>query len=158
MSWEPSDRARAEIDAVVARYPQAHSAILPVMHVIQRDHGFIPEAAKPWVAERIDMALAKVEEVLSFYTMLYSAPVGRKHVQVCRSLACYLRGEGEVTEAIGRVVGIKPGETTPDGKFSLIHVECLGSCGTAPMMQVNDDYHENLTPQRVEELLEEWSR
>ena len=154
---ELNREALAEIEELVARYPRPQSAVLPVMHVIQREHGYIPEAAKPWVAERLDMTLAKVEEVLSFYTMLHRAPVGRKHLQVCRSLSCYLRGEGEITEAIRQKIGIRPGEATPDGKFSLIQVECLGSCGTAPVVQVNDDYHENLTPERIGALLAEWS-
>jgi len=147
-----------EIDLIVARYPRSPSAVLPVLHVVQREHGFVPPEAKAWVAARLDMPLAKVEEVLSFYTMFHRAPVGRKHLQVCRSLSCNLRGEEEITATICRRIGIDPGGKTADGKFSLVQVECLGSCGTAPMMQVNDDYHENLTPRRVEELLEEWSR
>ena len=155
---ELSQEARTEIDALVARYPRPQSAILPVMHVIQREHGFVPTEAKPWVAERLDMAPSKVEEVLSFYTMLHRRPVGKKHLQVCRSLSCCLRGEEEITAAIRAKIGIGPGEKTEDGKFSFIHVECLGSCDTAPMMQVNDDYHENLTTESVQVLLEEWSR
>jgi len=147
-----------EIDRIVARYPQPASAVLPVLHVVQREHGFVPPEAKAWVGSRLDMPLSKVEEVLSFYTMFHRAPVGRKHLQVCRSLSCYLRGEEEITAAIRRKIGIDPGGKTADGKFSFVQVECLGSCGTAPMMQVNDDYHENLTPRSVEELLEEWSR
>jgi NADH:ubiquinone oxidoreductase subunit E len=128
-----------EIDRIVARYPRPTSAVLPVLHVVQREHGFVPPEAKAWVAARLDMPPAKVEEV-------------------CRSLSCNLRGEEEITATIRSRIGIDPGGKTADGKFSLVQVECLGSCGTAPMMQVNDDYHENLTPRRVEELLEEWSR
>ena len=158
MSLELSDAARAEIDEIVGRYPNPHASILPVMHVLQREHGFITVDAKEWVAERIGMAPSKVEEVLSFYTMLYTAPTGKKHLQLCRSLACSLRGEEEITEAIRGEIGIGPGECTEDGRFSFIKVECLGSCGTAPVVQVNDDYHEGLTPERMQELLREWSR
>jgi NADH-quinone oxidoreductase E subunit len=153
-----SPEALQEIDRAVALYPRRASAVLPVLHVIQREHGYVPPEARGWVAARLEMPPAKVEEVLSFYTMFHRAPVGRKHLQVCRSLSCYLRGQEEITDTIRRKLGLEPGGKTADGKFSLVHVECLGSCGTAPMMQVNDDYHENLSPARVEELLEEWSR
>src|SRR5262245_55412651 len=147
-----------EIDRAVAQYPHKASAVLPVLHVIQREHGHVPPEAKGWVAQRLGMPPSKVEEVLSFYTMFHRAPVGRVHLQVCRSLSCWLRGEEEITAAIRRKLGIEPGGKTADGKFSLVQVECLGSCGTAPMLQANDDYHENLTPARVEELLDGWSR
>ena len=153
-----SDDILREIDEIVARYPNDHSAILPVMHVLQRLEGYVTREAQDWVAVRLDMAPSKVEEVLSFYTMLYRVPMGRRHLQVCRSLACYLRGEEEITAHIQEKIGIAAGEKTADGKFSLERVECLGSCGTAPMMQVNDDYHENLTEETVDRLLEEWSR
>ncbi len=155
---ELTREALAEIDELVARYPRPQSAVLPVMHVIQREHGYIPEAARPWVAERLQMTLAKVAEVLSFYTMLHRAPVGRKHLQICRSLSCYLRGEAAITETIRDKIGIRPGEATQDGTFSVVQVECLGSCGTAPVVQVNDETHENLTPEGIGKLLEEWSR
>jgi len=155
---ELSPEALAEIETIIARYPEARSAILPVMHVIQREHGHIPEAARPWVAERLGMSRVKVEEVLSFYTMLRTRPVGGKHLQVCRSLSCTLRGGEAVARAVRDRLGIAPGETTADGKFSLVHVECLGSCDTAPVMQVNDENHECLTRERVAALLEEWSR
>ena len=157
-SFELSADIRQEIDAVVARYPDPHSAILPVMHVIQREHGHLPARARAWVAERIQMAPVNVEEVLSFYTLLYTSPPAGKHLQVCRSLSCWLRGEEEITRTITEKLGIRPGERTADGRFSLVKVECLGSCGTAPMMQVNDGYHESLTPEEVRRLLDEWSR
>ena len=158
MSLALSAAAAAEIDAIVARYPRAPSAVLPVLHVIQRERGFVPAEAQEWVARRLDMPAAKVEEVLSFYTMFHRAPAGRRHLQICRSLACYLRGEESITAAIRGEIGAGPGERTADGKFSVIQVECLGSCGTAPVVQVNDDYHENLTPERITALLREWSR
>lgn len=148
----------SEIDAIVARYPQAHAAVLPVMHVVQREQGWISPEAQVWVAERLDMPLAKAEEVMSFYTLLYRKPMGKRHLQVCRSLSCYLRGEGDITDCIRKKLDLKPGSKTDDGKFSLEMVECLGSCDTAPVVQVNDEYYENLTPQRLEEFLEEWSR
>jgi NADH-quinone oxidoreductase E subunit len=158
MGFELSEAARREIDAAVSRYPHPHAAILPVLHVIQREHGHIPEGAKAWAAARLEMPPVKVEEVLSFYTLLHTAPVGGRHLQVCRSLPCWLRGEAEVTAAIAEEIGIRPGERTADGRFSLVEVECLGSCGTAPVVQVNDDYHEDLTPRRMRELIREWSR
>jgi NADH-quinone oxidoreductase subunit E len=153
-----SKESQQEIDTIVARYPNAHAAVLPVMHVVQREHGHISAEAQAWVAERLDMPLSKTEEVMSFYTMLHREPMGTQHLQVCRSLSCYLRGEGDLTDCIRRRLDLAPGGKTADGKFSLEMVECLGSCGTAPVVQVNDDYHEDLTPERLEELLEEWSR
>jgi NADH-quinone oxidoreductase subunit E len=147
-----------EIDEAVAQYPHPHAAVLPVLHIIQREFGAVSREAQEWVARRLDMPNSKVEEVMSFYTMLHREPMGRKHLQVCRSLSCWLRGETEITDCIRRKLGIGNGEKTDDGKFSLEMVECLGSCGTAPVVQVNDDYHEDLTPERLEELLEEWSR
>ena len=153
-----SQESLSEIDTIVARYPQAHAAVLPVMHVVQREQGCISREAQAWVAQRLDMPLSKAEEVMSFYTMLYREPMGKRHLQVCRSLSCYLRGESELTDCIRRRLDLLPGGKTADGKFSLEMVECLGSCGTAPVIQVNDDYHEDLTPERLEELLEEWSR
>ena len=153
-----SDDAIREIDEIVARYPSARSAVLPVMHVIQNAHGHIPEEARDWVARRLDMPTIKVAEVLSFYTMLHTEPTGVKHLQVCRAMSCWLRGEEEITEAITETIGLRPGERSENGRFSLIQVECLGSCDTAPVMQVNDDYHENLTAKEVSRLLREWSR
>ncbi|MEE9126949.1 MAG: NAD(P)H-dependent oxidoreductase subunit E, partial [Planctomycetota bacterium] len=97
---ELSRESLSEIEAIVARYPQAHAAVLPVMHVVQREQGWISPEAQVWVAERLDMPLAKAEEVMSFYTLLYRKPMGKRHLQVCRSLSCYLRGEGEITDCI----------------------------------------------------------
>jgi len=158
MKMDLSREILSEIDAIVARYPEAQAAVLPVMHVVQREQGCISAEAQVWVAERLEMPLAKAEEVMSFYTMLHREPMGKRHLQVCRSLSCYLRGESEITACIRKKLDLQPGGKTGDGKFSLEMVECLGSCDTAPVVQVNDDYYENLTPQRLEEFLEEWSR
>ncbi len=155
---EFSDAVKTEIDAIVALYPQAHAAILPVMHVVQRELGYIPRETQEWVARRLDMAYSKAEEVMSFYTMLHQEPMGKRHLQVCRSLSCWIRGEGSITDCIKAKLGLEPGGKTDDGKFSLEMVECLGSCDTAPVVQVNDDYYEDLTPEKLQGLLEEWSR
>jgi len=99
------------------------------------------------------VSAAHVHGAVTFYTMFKQRPSGRYHVQVCTTLSCMLRGSDELLEHIEKKLGIRAGETTPDGKFSLVRVECLGSCGTAPMLQLNDDYHEDLTPEAVDRLL-----
>ena len=111
-----------------------------------------------YVAERLGVAAAEVMNTATFYTMLRKKPVGKFHIQVCTNLSCYLRGSDELMGLLEKNLDIKCGQTTDDGCFTLDHVECLASCGTAPMMQVNDDYYENLTPGLVEELLSKWRR
>jgi NADH-quinone oxidoreductase E subunit len=102
----------------------------------------------------MDQAPARVLGVVSFYTLYNMKPVGRHHIQVCRTLPCALRGAENVTRLLKKKLGIEPGQTTADGRFTLSEVECLASCGTAPMMQVNDDYYENLTEEKIDEILD----
>jgi NADH-quinone oxidoreductase subunit E len=143
-----------KFDDLVGKYPEAKAAMLPVLWAVQREHGWIDLDAERWVANRLGVSPAHVHGVVSFYTMFKPQPTGTYHIQVCSTLSCMLRGSEEVVEHLQNRLGIKPGETTPDGRFSMVKVECLGSCGTAPMFQMNDDYHENLTPERIDELLE----
>jgi NADH-quinone oxidoreductase subunit E len=143
-----------KVDDLVGKYPEAKAAMLPVLWEVQRAHGWIDLDAERWVANRLGVSPAHVHGVVSFYTMFKPQPTGTYHIQVCSTLSCMLRGSEEVVEHLQTKLGIKPGETTPDGRFSMVKVECLGSCGTAPMFQMNDDYHENLTPERIDELLD----
>jgi NADH-quinone oxidoreductase subunit E len=101
------------------------------------------------------LRVTDIWEVATFYSMLHTQPTGRYHIQICKTLSCKIMGEGKITEHVCRKLGIKPGETTPDGKFTVSWVECLGSCGTAPMFQLNFDYYENLTPEKVDQILDE---
>jgi len=120
---------------------------------VQRQEGWISEDAMESVAKLLGISPVKVFSVVSFYTMFYTRPMGRHVIQVCRNLSCSLLGARELIAHIEERIGARVGETTADGRYSLLTVECLGSCGTAPMMQVNDDYHENLTRERVDALL-----
>ena len=142
------------VDALVARYPQPKAALLPVLWEVQRAHGFVPLEAENWVAGRLGVSAAHVHGCVTFYTMYKQKPSGKYHIQVCTTLSCMLRGSDELLAHLRDRLGIHEGQVTPDGRFSLQRVECLGSCGTAPMFQLNDDYHENLTPETVDALLD----
>ena len=143
-----------EFHATVARYPKKEAAMLPVLYLAQREFGYLGPEAIDYVAKLMDQAPARVRGVVSFYTMYNMTPIGRHHIQVCRTLPCALRGAEEVTEFLRKKLGIECGQTTPDGRFTLSEVECLASCGTAPMMQVNDDYYENLTAEKINQILD----
>ena len=150
----PSKDTQANIDAAIREYSHARSALLAVLHLIQQERGYIAREDEEWVAGRLHLPQAEVAGVVSFYTMFRTKPPGRHHLQVCRTLSCQVRGCRELLAHIRAKLGIEEGGVTPDGRFSFITVECLGSCGTAPMMQVNDDYHENLTRERLDALLD----
>jgi NADH-quinone oxidoreductase E subunit len=151
-----SETSKAEIQRIRNEYPDPQSALLPALRLAQQDYGgWLPEAAFDEVAEVMDLTPTKVAAVATFYTMFNKEPVGRHLIQVCTNLACSLVGGEHVLEYIGRKLGIAVGETTEDGKFTLLEVECLGSCGTAPMMQVDDAYYENLTEAKIDQILAE---
>ncbi len=142
-----------QVDMLVARYPQPRAALLPVLWEVQKAQGFIDAKAEAWVAERLGTSPAHVHGSVTFYTMYKQRPMGKYHIQVCTTLSCMLRGSDELLAHLKSKLGIDCGQRTPDGKFSLVRVECLGSCGTAPMFQLNDDYHEDLTLRKVDDLL-----
>jgi len=151
---------RAQADAHIAKYPEGRqaSAVLPLLDLVQRQHGWLPRAAMDHVAELLAMSSIRVYEVASFYTMLNTEPVGEHHVQVCRTTPCWLRGSDDITKACEKRLDIKCGERSADGKFSLMEVECLGACVNAPMMQINDDFYEDLTPESVTGILDALAR
>ena len=153
MSVEFSPPALEKFNDIVARYPKKEAAMLPVLYLAQQEFGHIGPEAIDYVAKLMGQAPARVYGVVSFYTMFNMKPIGRHHIQVCRTLPCALRGAEAVTASIKQKLGIEPGQTTPDGRFTLSEVECLASCGTAPMMQIDDDYYESLTEQRIDEIL-----
>lgn len=142
------------VDALIARYPEPKAAMLMVLWEVQKDKGWIDPESQVWVAQRLSTSPAQVHGVVSFYTMYRQKAQGRHHIQVCTTLSCMLRGCDELMDHLKGKLGIDEGEVTPDGKFSLMRVECLGSCGTAPMLQLNDDYHEDLTLESVDRLLD----
>ena len=149
-----SPEVEAEMDRHIAKYPVKRSSILPLMFIVQRERGYLDVPAVAYLAKRLDLRTTDIWEVATFYSMIYTKPIGKYHIQVCKTLSCKLLGSERITNHCSEKLGIKVGETTPDGKFSLSEVECLGSCGTAPMFQINFDYHENLTPEKVDEILE----
>lgn len=154
MALEFSPGTMKEFEEIVARYPKKEAAMLPVLYLAQREFGYIGPEAIEYVARLMEQAPARVSGVVSFYTMFNMKPIGRHHIQVCRTLPCALGGAEKVTAFLAQKLGIKPGQTTDDGRFTLSEVECLASCGTAPMMQINDDYYENLTEEKITKIIE----
>jgi NADH-quinone oxidoreductase E subunit len=150
-----SPEARKRISALKSEYETGRSAIIPALHVAQRDQGWLSAETQTEVAELLGLTPQAVREVVTFYTMFHQKPVGRHLLQVCRNVSCWLHGSHQLQKQIEERLGIKEGETTPDGRFTLQSVECLGSCGTAPVLMVNDRYHENLNPDALERLLTE---
>jgi NADH-quinone oxidoreductase E subunit len=144
-----------QVDTIVGRYPQPKAALLPVLWQVQKTEGWVSSEAEAWVAERLGVSAAHVHGCVTFYTMYKQRPMGRYHIQVCTTLTCMLRGCDELVQHLKQKLNIEEGQVTPDGKFSLVRVECLGSCGTSPMLQLNDDYHEDLTPEKVDALLDD---
>jgi NADH-quinone oxidoreductase subunit E len=153
MALEFSTKTYKRFEETVNRYPKKEAAILPVLYLAQQEFGYLGSEAIEYVARLMGQSPARVHGVVSFYTMLKTKPIGRHHIQVCRTLPCALRGAEQLTGFIKKMLGIEVGQTTADGRFTLSEVECLASCGTAPMMQVNDDYYENLTDDKVTEIL-----
>ncbi len=156
-SFELSAENLAVADRIIAKYPagKQQSAVMPLLDLAQRQHaGWLPGAAIEYVAEMLDMPVMRVFEVATFYTMYNLAPVGENLVKVCKTTPCWLRGSDSITDTCKRKLGIEVGETTVDGKFTLLEVECLGACVNAPMMQINDDYYEDLDGDSTEAILE----
>jgi NADH-quinone oxidoreductase E subunit len=147
---------RQMLEAICARYPadQRKSAILAALYLAQHQQGFITQNAMRHVAEAIGCTPAEVEEVVSFYTMFYTRPVGRHVIQVCRTLSCALMGAERVTDELSQVLGVRPGETDAAGEFTLVEVECLGACDRAPVVGVNDHWHECQDPDAVRALVD----
>ena len=153
MSLEFSPETLKKFEETVARYPKKEAAMLPVLYLAQQEFGYLGSDAIEYVAKLMDQTPARVHGVVSFYTMFNMKPIGRHHIQVCRTLSCALGGAGKITAFIKQKLGIEVGQTTADGRFTLSEVECLASCGTAPMMQINDEYYESLTEEKVDEIL-----
>lgn len=144
------------IDALRSRYPTEEALLLPALHLAQRHcGGWLPEEAIEAVAELLHLPAAKVAGVVSFYDMFHEHPVGRHRIRLCTNLSCQLRGAEELLQQLNDQLGVGEGEVTPDGRCTFVQFECLGSCDTAPMAMIDDDYHENLTPARLRRIVEE---
>jgi NADH-quinone oxidoreductase subunit E len=154
-----SDEALTTIKKIMSRYPEGKqkSALLPVLHVAQAESdGWLSPETMDYVAEIIGLQSIEVFEVASFYSMYNLKPVGKCVLEVCRTSSCWTRGADDIVDYIGKKLNISDGETTKDGFFTLKTVECLGSCGTAPMLQCGAEYHENLTEERVDKLIDRY--
>ena len=143
-----------KVKKILSQYPDKQSATLPLLHLAQLENGYISGAVINTVADLVDCHPAVVMDCVSFYTMLYTKPQGRHIIQVCQTLSCSLNGADALVDHVTDKYGIKPGETTEDGRYTLMKVECLGSCGTAPVVQINKEYHEGLSQKLFDELLE----
>jgi NADH-quinone oxidoreductase E subunit len=148
------DNISQQIDALRPHFPTEQALLLPLLHAIQAKEGWISREAMQEAASFLHLPLARVLEVVTFYTMYNRKPVGKQHLQVCTNVACFLRGADHLVSCLEKRLGIKVGETTADGRFTLSEVECLAACGTAPVMQVNDDYYENLDEASLHQLMD----
>ncbi len=146
------------ITELLSRYPVKRSALLPLLNLAQREEGYVSEAAMKEIAKILDLTPPQVYETATFYTMLNLKPIGKFHIQICKSIMCGLVGSDDLIQWLQNRLGIRVGQTTGDRLFTLSAVECLGSCGTAPMMQINDDYYEQLTAEKVGRVLEDLRR
>jgi len=146
-----------EFDRLRQRFPAeaTSSMVLPCLHRIQQDRGFVADSDIAELTTYLGVPRIQIEEVLAHYTMFRRAPIGRVHLQTCHNLSCSMRGAERVLGHLSKRLGIQPGQTTPDGHFTLSTVECLGSCGTAPVVMVNEAYHENMSPAKLDALLKE---
>lgn len=149
-----SDALLAEIQLILGKYPHPRAALLPILHACQRELKHISSATEAAVAELLGIPAMDVRETVSFYGLLLRKPAGKYHLQFCTNLSCSLLGAEESVAAARRLLGIEEGETTPDDRFTLTTVECLGACDMSPSLQVNDDYHARMTAEKVAELLD----
>lgn len=150
-----SPEVQERFETTVAKYPRKQAALLSCLWIAQETDGWVSLEAMEYIAKLLEIPVTHVYSVIGFYSMYNTKPIGTHHIQVCHTLSCELRGAEGIITAIEDHLGIKAGETTPDGMFTLSRVECLASCGTAPMCQINRTFHENLTPESINRLLDD---
>jgi NADH-quinone oxidoreductase subunit E len=153
MNLKPETLRR--IDEVIPHYPVKRSAVLPLLHLIQEDAGFISPEAQEWVAQKLELQPINVYEVVTFYPMFRQKPIGRRHIKVCRTLSCALMGGYKTCEAFEKEFNTHRGEISPDGEVTIDFVECLASCGTAPVVMIDDDLHEKVDLAKAKQLSEQ---
>jgi NADH-quinone oxidoreductase subunit E len=152
-----SEEAMRRYKEIVSHYPEKRAALIPVLALAQREFGWISDEVAEYVGGLMDYPPSDVLSTATFYTMLHKKPVGRHHLEICRNVSCWLMGTYACVDEMKRRLGVEAGQVTPDGKFSWNLTECLGSCGTAPAMQVGDRYFESLTPASITEIIEKLS-
>jgi NADH-quinone oxidoreductase E subunit len=150
-----SDAFYKELAKLKPRYPEKQAVLLPALHLAQKEFGWVSSEVMDEVAAAIDIHPSVVREVITFYTMYNLKPVGKYHLQFCTNISCALMGAEELLSHCEKKLGIEAGETTADNRFTITEMECLGACGTAPCVQINDDYHENLNKQSLDRVLSE---
>lgn len=138
-----------KIEKLIPRYPEKRSGTLPLLHLIQEDQGYISKDAIEWIAEKLELEPINVYEVVTFYPMFRQEPIGKRHVRVCRTLSCALNGGYEVCKTLQKELNCELNGNSPDGNFHIEFVECIASCGTAPVVHIDDDMHENITPDKA---------
>ncbi len=153
MSRTYSDTLLLKIDELAARYPKKEAALIPVLRLVQEEAGCISPDEEEFVARSLGLKRMRVREVVTFYTMLTRRPLGKYHIQVCANLSCSLLGSSAVLDHLQKKLGVGVGETSPDRKFTLTTVECLGACDRAPCMMINADYYTNLSPAEIDRIL-----
>ena len=149
-----SKETRAKIDAEIPKYYEPRGALLPALHLVHKEHGYVSTECAAELAEIFGLRPIEVMEVVSFYNMFYDEPQPRHHVHVCTNLSCSLRGARTMLRQLEEHLGIEAGETTPDGRLALGHEECLGACAYAPMIRVDDEYHEDLDLEQAKKILD----
>jgi len=147
------EKNKDQVEELLSRYPVKRSALLPLLFIAQKEEGYVSESAMKEIGKILGLTPPQVYETVTFYTMFNLKPIGKFHLQVCRSLMCALIGSDDLVEWIRKRLGVSPGQTTADKLFTLSTVECLASCGTGPMMQVNEDYYEQLNDEKVGRIL-----
>jgi NADH-quinone oxidoreductase subunit E len=144
-----SEKTLQYVDRLIPRYPLKRSAMLMIFHALQEDQGFISKEAMEWTAQKLEVTPIQVYEVVTFYPMFRQAPIGRRHVKVCRTLSCALRGAYKVCDSLQENLACELGQTSADGNFTVEFVECVAACGSAPVVMVDDKLFENITPEKV---------
>ncbi len=155
MNFEFSEENEQKFQELLTKYPKKDSLMLPSLWMIQHQESWISPEAMEYLAKRLDTSPMNIYSVASFYTMFHLKPIGKYNIQVCKTLSCMLRGSEDIKKHIENRLGIKAGESTKDMKFTITEVECLGSCGTAPCVCINDDYIQNTTPAIIDEIINE---
>jgi NADH-quinone oxidoreductase subunit E len=153
-----SPETEARFKHLVSLYPRKRSALIPMLLLAQQEQGYVTSQAMEYIGQYLDLSTSDVESTLTFYTLLRRKPAGKYHLLICTNLSCLLRGSDDIEDCVKRKLGVELGQVTPDGMFSAIEFECLGSCTTAPVLQVNGEFYENLDVPKVEALIDELRR
>ena len=156
MTYQFTEESEKRFQKLLSIFPDKRSVILPALYLVQRELGHVDKEKMQYIAERIGdpISLAHVYGVATFYTLYNKKPVGKHHIQICSNIACYAMGNDDITQHICKKLGIEPGQTTEDKKYTVDEVQCLGACGYSPMMQINDAYYEHLTLEEVDKILD----